>query len=65
MLLIALQIVTVVKCDLLADANIPPGHDPDVAINQFSLAVRRATVVNEFGRIPSHVAVEVMLRHPT
>src|SRR5437867_205941 len=53
------EVVAVVEGDFLARADIAVGNDPDAAVDQLGIAIRRATVVQEARRIPVHAAVKV------
>ena len=54
-----LQVVAVVEGQFLADRDVAAGDDPDAALDQFRVAVGRATVVEKARRIGFHLTVEI------
>ena len=61
MIFVILQIVTVIERDFLAGFDVTNRHDPDHVAKKFRFAIRRATVVDVFGRIPIDIAIEIKL----
>jgi hypothetical protein len=59
---ITFEIKTVVEGDFLALRDIPIGHDPQSAFLQDGIAIWRATVIQETGRIPGYIPIEVEFR---
>jgi hypothetical protein len=60
-LFVVLQVVAVIERQFLAGLDAAQRHDPDAPGVKLGLAVRRATVVDEPRRIPSRVAIEIVL----
>src|SRR6185503_7728447 len=53
---IILQVITVVKSDLLARQNFATSNNPDAPVNPFGIAIGRTTVVEETRGVPFDVA---------
>ena len=61
MLAIFIEGVAVVERDFLARRDVTQGDDPDATAAPLGLAVGRATVVEESGRVAGGIAVQVVL----
>ena len=59
---IAFEIKAVVESELLTRRNIPIRYNPQAAFLQRGVAIWRATVVQETGRIPSDIPIEIEFR---
>jgi hypothetical protein len=59
---IAFEIKAVVEGDFLTLRDIPIGHNPQAAFLQGGVAIRHATVIQETGRVPSDITIEIDFR---
>lgn len=55
------KVVSIIEGDFLALGNIMAGNDPDSAFNKLSIAIGRAAMINETGRIPVNTPIQVIL----
>ena len=53
------KVISIIEGQLFALAYVAPGKKPNPAPIDFSFAVRRATVVDETGRVPAHIPIKV------
>ncbi len=60
-ILVILQIVAVVKGDLLASLDVATRDHPDAVVVLLRVAIGRATMVDQTRRVPCHIAIEVLL----
>jgi hypothetical protein len=59
---IAFEIKAVVEGDFLTLRDIPIGHNPQAAFLQGCVTIWRATVIQETGRVPTHIPIEIDFR---
>ena len=59
---VAFEIKAVVEGEFLTLRDIPIGHNPQAAFLEGGVAIRRATVIQETGRVPSHIPIEIEFR---
>ena len=59
---ITFEIKAVVEGELLALKDIPIGHNPQAIFLQRGVAIRRTTVIQETGRVPSDIPIEIEFR---
>lgn len=60
-ILVILEVETVIKGDLLPCPDVPSGDDPNTAVLQKRLTIRRAAMVDQSRGVPVHVTIQVLL----
>jgi hypothetical protein len=61
MFMVLLQVIIVIEGNLFTSLDVSKGDDPDAAVNVLRLGVRGATVIYQTGRVPIHIAIEIVL----